>query len=60
LGDEAEEMGAVMSEEALNSLGQFNDKFQVLSAGMDGLKNSASLIALPFLDTHGGRRHGHS
>lgn len=50
LGEEAEEMGVVMSEEALNSLGAFNDKLQVLSAGMDGLKNSAALIALPFLD----------
>lgn len=54
LGDEAEEMGVVMSEEALNSLGKFNDKLQILSAGMDGLKNSASLVALPFLDTLAG------
>lgn len=50
LGDEAEAIGVVMSEEALASLGQFNDKLQVLKAGLEGLKNSAGLIALPFLD----------
>ena len=51
LGDEAEQMGFVLSEDAVTRLGVFNDKLQVLSAGMDGLKNAASLIALPFLDT---------
>lgn len=51
LGDEAEQMGFVLSEDAVTRLGAFNDKLQVLSAGMDGLKNAASLIALPFLDT---------
>lgn len=51
LGDEAEQMGFILSEDAVNRLGAFNDKLQVLSAGMDGLKNAASLIALPFLDT---------
>lgn len=54
LGDEAEEMGFIMGEEAVKSLGAFNDKLQVLTAGMDGLKNSASLIALPFLDVLAG------
>ena len=49
-GAEAEEMGAVMSGENLARLGAFNDKLQTLGAGMDGLKNNASLIALPFLD----------
>lgn len=53
-GEEAEAMGAVMSDEALNSLGLFNDKLQVLKAGMGGLKNSAALIALPFLDVMAG------
>lgn len=51
LGDEAAQMGFVLSEDAVTRLGAFNDKLQVLSAGMDGLKNAASLIALPFLDT---------
>jgi len=54
LGDEAEAMGVVMSEEALASLGQFNDKLQILKAGLEGLKNSAGLIALPFLDVLAG------
>ena len=50
LGEEAEAMGVVMSEEALNALGAFDDKLQTLKAGLSGLKNSAALIALPFLD----------
>lgn len=47
---EAKEMGIVMSEDAVKALGAFNDKVQVLDANMDGLKNTASLVALPFLD----------
>lgn len=50
LGDEAEAMGFILSEQSVQALGAFNDKLQVLEAGMDGLKNAASLIALPFLD----------
>lgn len=50
LGDEAEAMGYVMSEEAVSALGSFNDKLQQLKAGASGLKNSMALIALPFLD----------
>ena len=50
-GEEAEKMGAVMSEDSLNALGAFDDKVQMLTAGMGGLKNSAAMIALPFLDT---------
>ena len=50
-GDEAVAMGAVMSGDQLNALGAFNDKLATLTAGMDGLKNSAAMIALPFLDT---------
>lgn len=50
LGNEAEAMGYVMSDEAVSALGSFNDKLQQLKAGMTGLKNSAALIALPFLD----------
>lgn len=49
-GEEAEAMGAVMSGKNLNVLGAFNDKIQQLKAGTEGLKNSAALIALPFLD----------
>lgn len=54
LGNEAEEMGFILSEDSVKRLGTFNDKLQVLGAGMDGLKNSASLIALPFLDVLAG------
>lgn len=54
LGDEAEQMGFILSEDAVNRLGAFNDKLQVLQAGAEGLKNAASLIALPFLDTLAG------
>ena len=54
LGDEAEQMGFILSEHAVNRLGAFNDKLQVLQAGAEGLKNAASLIALPFLDTLAG------
>lgn len=50
LGNEAEAMGYVMSDEAVSALGSFNNKLQQLKAGMTGLKNSAALIALPFLD----------
>jgi len=50
-GEEAENMGAVMSGDNLNALGSFNDKIQQLKAGMGGLKNAAAMIALPFLDT---------
>ncbi|WP_277669058.1 phage tail protein [Caproiciproducens galactitolivorans] len=50
LGDEAENVGAVMSGDQFKRLGEFNDKLQVLSASAEGLKNSASMIALPFLD----------
>jgi phage-related protein len=49
-GDEAERMGVVMGDEQINALGKFNDKLQQLQGGIQGLKNSASLIALPFLD----------
>ena len=54
LGDEAEQMGFILSGDAVNRLGAFNDKLQVLQAGAEGLKNAASLIALPFLDTLAG------
>lgn len=50
-GEEAEKMGAVMSEDSLNALGAFDDKVQQLKAGLGGLKNAAAMIALPFLDT---------
>lgn len=50
MGEEAERMGYVMGEETVKKLGDFNDKLQQLKAGATGLKNAASLIALPFLD----------
>lgn len=53
-GEEAEAMGVVMGGEQLNALGSFNDKLQQLTASLGGLKNAASLIALPFMDTLAG------
>lgn len=50
LGDEAEAMGAVMSGDNISALGAFNDKMEQVKAGVGGLKNAASMIALPFLD----------
>lgn len=52
--EEANEVGAVMSGENLAALGAFNDKLQTLKAGLSGLKNTAGLIALPFLDVLAG------
>lgn len=52
--EEANEIGAVMSGENLAALGSFNDKLQQLKAGVAGLKNTAGLIALPFLDVLAG------
>lgn len=53
-GEEAERMGAVMSDQQIAALGAFNDKLQQVKAGLGGLKNTAALIALPFLDTLAG------
>lgn len=50
-GEEAEQMGVVMGDETLNTLGAFDDKVQVLKSSLGGLNNAAGLIALPFLDT---------
>ena len=51
---EAQEMGVIMSGESLAALGAFKDKTDTLNAGMEGLKNTAALIALPFLDVLAG------
>lgn len=50
LGNEAEAVGYVMSDEALEALGAFDDKLQILKKSAEGLKNSTAMIALPFLD----------
>ena len=50
LGDQAEEMGFIMGKDSVKALGDFNDKLQILEAGADGVKNSMSLVALPFLN----------
>ena len=50
MGDKAEAMGAVLSEDQLDRLGAFDDKMMDLQTATDGLKRSSSLIALPFLD----------
>lgn len=50
MGDKAEAMGAVLSQDQLERLGAFDDKMMDLQTATDGLKRSGSLIALPFLD----------
>jgi phage-related protein len=53
-GDEAEAMGIIMGEEQVNQLGNFNDTLERLTASLGGLKNAASMIALPFLNVLAG------
>ena len=53
-GEEAEALGVVMGDEQVTALGNFNDKLQQLTASLGGLKNAASMIALPFLDVLAG------
>ena len=49
-GQEAENMGIIMSEQNVEAFGKFQDKLDTLSAAMGGLKNAGAAIALPFLD----------
>lgn len=51
LGDEAKDMGIIMSDEAVKALGQFDDKMQVLDASTKGLGNAIAIAALPLMDS---------
>ncbi len=49
LTDEAKRMGAVMSEDSLNSLGKFDDSMQRLKSGAGAAKNMLGTVLLPQL-----------
>lgn len=49
LTEEARQMGAVMSKEALSSLAEFDDTMQRLSAGANAARNALGLVLLPQL-----------
>lgn len=51
LTDEAKQMGAVMSDGQLMSLGEFDDSVQRLKAGSDSAKNAIGMILLPQLQS---------
>ena len=51
LTEEAKRMGAVMSEDSLNALGNFDDSVQRLKAGAGAAKNAMGTILLPQLQT---------
>lgn len=49
LGKEAQNMGIIMSEDAVKKLGAFDDQRQRISAGLEGLKNTISIGVLPIV-----------
>jgi phage-related protein len=49
LTQEAENMGAVMSDESLQALGNFDDSIQRLSSGSEAAKNALGMVLLPQL-----------
>lgn len=51
LAQEAHEVGAVMSEEALNSFGAFDDAIQRLKGSAEASKNAMGTVLLPELTT---------
>ena len=53
LTDEAKNMGAVMSDDQLNSLGKFDDTIQRLKSGSEAAKNALGLVLLPQLQALG-------
>ena len=50
LGEQAEDAGAVMSDDMLNAYGEFNDKLQELKGGVDVAKRALGTALLPILD----------
>ena len=53
LTEEAKNMGAVMSDEQLKSLGGFDDTVQRLKAGSEAAKNALGMVLLPQLQSLG-------
>lgn len=49
LTEEAKRMGAVMSEDAINQLGAFDDSVQRLKSGANAAKNALGMVLLPQL-----------
>lgn len=49
LAEEAHETGYVMSDEALNAFGDFDDQMQRLNNGVTGAKNALGMVLLPTL-----------
>ena len=49
LTDEAKRMGAVMSEDTLNTLGKFDDSMQRLKSGASAAQNVLGTVLLPQL-----------
>jgi len=54
LTEEARQMGAVMSEDALASLGEFDDAVQRLTAGAGAARNALGMVLLPQLQVLAG------
>ena len=54
LTEEARQMGAVMSEDALSSLGAFDDTMQRLIAGAGAARNALGMVLLPQLQVLAG------
>lgn len=53
LTEEAKNMGAVMSDDQLNSLGKFDDTIQRLKSGSEAAKNALGMVLLPQLQALG-------
>lgn len=51
LTDEAREMGAVLSKDTLDALGQYNDSIQRIKGGTTALKNTLGTVLLPEFQT---------
>ena len=49
LGQKARDAGYVLSDEALNSFGAFDDQLQYLKVGAEGAKNALGTVLLPVL-----------
>ena len=51
LGQEASDAGIIMSEEAVNAAGAFDDKMNVLNSTFDGVKNSIAVALMPAMES---------
>lgn len=51
LGQEASAAGIIMSEEAVNAAGAFDDKMNVMKSTFDGVKNSIAVTLMPAMES---------